>query len=140
MPEMPRRFRIFRLLMETCVGACPSPSTWCSRGCSPALRWRPPTSKWVSAPAPCACGPAGFSREGRAAEGPPGQTHGSVWGRHHTEHSVLRSPHRSSLRSHPARHAVFSRRSVTSQYLDSKLGGAYLLISPLVILQKLEEV
>lgn len=46
-PAMPQRFRIFRSPMGMFVGASRSPYTWSSPGCSPALRWRPPTSKWV---------------------------------------------------------------------------------------------
>ncbi|KAM8906699.1 vacuolar protein sorting-associated protein 26C isoform 2-T2 [Lycaon pictus] len=45
-PETPRRSRTSRSPTAMFVGASRSPSTWSSRGCSPAPRWRPPTSKW----------------------------------------------------------------------------------------------
>uniref|UniRef100_A0A8D1G662 Vacuolar protein sorting-associated protein 26C n=1 Tax=Sus scrofa TaxID=9823 RepID=A0A8D1G662_PIG len=48
MPAMPLRFRTSRSPMGTCVGASLCPYTWSSPGCSPARRWRPPTSKWSS--------------------------------------------------------------------------------------------
>lgn len=71
-PATPRRFRTSRSPTGMCVGASPCPSTWCSPGSSPAPRWRPPTSKWVSAPAPRARGPARFAREHGAPERPRG--------------------------------------------------------------------
>uniref|UniRef100_A0A8W4FIT5 Vacuolar protein sorting-associated protein 26C n=1 Tax=Sus scrofa TaxID=9823 RepID=A0A8W4FIT5_PIG len=49
MPAMPLRFRTSRSPTGTCVGASLCPYTWSSPGCSPARRWRPPTSKWVGA-------------------------------------------------------------------------------------------
>ncbi|XP_062945185.1 vacuolar protein sorting-associated protein 26C isoform X3 [Cynocephalus volans] len=48
MPVTPQRFRIFRSPMGMSVGASLSPYTWSSPGCSPALRWKLPTSKWNS--------------------------------------------------------------------------------------------
>ncbi|XP_053421115.1 vacuolar protein sorting-associated protein 26C isoform X2 [Nycticebus coucang] len=48
MPVMLQRSKISRLLMGMFVGASLSPYTWSSPGCSPALHWRPPTSKWNS--------------------------------------------------------------------------------------------
>lgn len=51
-PATPQRSRIFRSPTGTCVGASRSPYTWSSPGCSPARRWRPPTSEWVSARLP----------------------------------------------------------------------------------------
>ena len=47
-PEMPQRFRTSRSLKGTSATASLFPSTWCFPGCSPAPRWRPPTSKSVS--------------------------------------------------------------------------------------------
>uniref|UniRef100_A0A2K6UJ26 Uncharacterized protein n=1 Tax=Saimiri boliviensis boliviensis TaxID=39432 RepID=A0A2K6UJ26_SAIBB len=46
MPCGPRGFRTFRSPTVTCAGASLSSSTWSSPSCSPALRWRPPTSTW----------------------------------------------------------------------------------------------
>ncbi|KAM9021071.1 vacuolar protein sorting-associated protein 26C isoform 3-T3 [Ara ararauna] len=45
MPEMPQRYRIFRLLMGMSAGACQFLYTWCFPGCSPALPWKQQTSK-----------------------------------------------------------------------------------------------
>lgn len=47
-PETPPRSRTSRSLRAMSATASLFPSTWCSRGCSPAPRWRPPTSKSVS--------------------------------------------------------------------------------------------
>ncbi|XP_021261121.1 Down syndrome critical region protein 3 isoform X3 [Numida meleagris] len=45
MPEMPQRYRIFRLLMEMSAEAYRFQYTWCSPGCSLALPWKQQTSK-----------------------------------------------------------------------------------------------
>lgn len=47
-PETPPRSRTSRSPRVMSATASLFPSTWCSRGCSPAPRWRPPTSKSVS--------------------------------------------------------------------------------------------
>lgn len=47
-PETPPRSRTSRSLRVMSATASLFPSTWCSHGCSPAPRWRPPTSKSVS--------------------------------------------------------------------------------------------